>query len=95
MLIQAYLKRKNIDAKIEQSKHAQIKYEHMLSEINRYMRDTEFKDHDLIVKLKHIDNEIIESKPNMNKYNKKYHKKYKKIRSFIKNVIFRYAAIFL
>ena len=33
------------------------------------MRDTEFKDHDLIVKLQHIDNEIIESKPNMNKYN--------------------------
>lgn len=41
------------------------------------MRDTEFKDHDLIVKLQHIDNEIIESKPNMNKFNKKYHKKYK------------------
>ena len=59
------------------------------------MRDTEFKDHDLIVKLQHTDDEIIESKPYMNKYNKKYHKKYKKIRSFIKNVIFRYAAIFL
>lgn len=59
------------------------------------MRDTEFKDHDLIVKLQHRDNEIIESKPNMNKYNKKYHKNYKKIRSFIKNVSFRYAAIFL
>ena len=33
MLLQAYLKQKNIDAKIEQSKHAHIKYEHMLSEI--------------------------------------------------------------
>ena len=67
MLMQAYLKQKNIDAKIEQSKHAHIKYEHMLSEIKRYMRDTEFKDHDLIIKWQHIDNEIIESTPNMDK----------------------------
>ena len=39
----------------------------MLCEIKRYMRDTEFKDHDLIIKLQHIDNEIIESTPNMDK----------------------------
>ena len=46
------------------------------------MRDGEFNDHDLILKLQQLlDYEIFESTADIDKYDKKYIKKYKK-RSF-------------
>lgn len=67
ILVQAYLKQKNIDSKIQQIKHGYTNYEHAVTEIKRYLRDGEFNDHDLIVELQLTDDEIIELSPNVDK----------------------------
>ena len=65
ILVQAYLKQKNIDSKLTND-------EHTLNEIKRYLRDGEFNDHDLILELQLTDDEIIEFSPNVDKQNKTY-----------------------
>lgn len=81
-LIQAYLKQKNCDAKSTTNRTRIHKFELILNEIKRYLRDGEFNDHDLILKLQQLlDYEIFESTADIDKYDKKYIKKYKK-RSF-------------
>ena len=48
-----------------------------VNEIKSYLLDSEFSDHDLIIKLQHIEDKLNESTPNMDDYNKKYDKKRK------------------
>ena len=45
-----------------------------VNEIKRCLRDSEFNDHDLIVKLQHIEDKLMN---HMDDYNKKYDKKRK------------------
>ena len=76
VLIQAYMKHKNIEIKLCQCQYAFQSYGHLLNEIKEIMRNGHFDRDELTNKLTQNDDFILYNKPIVDKWGDKYDKKY-------------------
>ena len=76
ILIQTFMKHKNIDQKIHSCTFAYQNYEHLLNEIMDALRSGEFQRDDLLSKMNIIDDNIVDITPVVDKYLKKYDNKF-------------------
>jgi len=76
ILIQTWMKHKNIDLKIHNCTYAYQSYEHLLNEIKDAFRSGEFQRNALITKMSSVDDYIVDITPVVDKYLLLYDKKF-------------------
>ena len=76
VVIQAYMKHKNIEIRLYQCQYAFQTYGHLLNEIKEIMRNGHFDRDDLTNKLTQNDDFILDNSPIVDKWGDKYDKKY-------------------
>lgn len=74
LLIQGWMKHKNLDLKIQNCTYAYQSYQHLLNEIKDTMRGGELKRSCLHITMNNIDNYVIDNSPVIDKYFQKYDK---------------------
>ena len=74
VLIQAYMKHKNIDIKLYQCQYAYQTYGHLLTEIKNILRSGQFDKAELLSKLQQNDDFILDNSPIVDKFGQKYDK---------------------
>jgi len=76
ILIQTWMKHKNIDLKIHTCTYAYQSYEHLLNDIKNAMRSGDFHKNSLLITMNSIDDYIIDITPVVDKYLLLYDKKF-------------------
>ena len=76
VVIQAYIKHKNIEIRLYQCQYAFQTYGQLLNEIKEIMRNGHFDRDDLTNKLTQNDDFILDNSPIVDKWDDKYDKKY-------------------
>ena len=76
ILIQTWMKHKNVDLKIHSCTFAYQNYEHLLNEIQDALRSGDFQRDELLSKMNIIDNYIVDITPVVDKYLMLYDKKF-------------------
>ena len=76
ILIQGWMKHKDMDLKIQQCTYAYQTYQHLLNQIRLMMRSGECNLQDLQLTLSHTDDFIVDNSPIVDKYMQKYYEKF-------------------
>ena len=76
LLIQGWMKHKNLDLKIQNCIYAYQSYQHLLTAIKDTMRGGDFNQSSIHVKMKNIDDYVTDNNPIVNKYLLKYDEKF-------------------
>ena len=76
LLIQGWMKHKDLDLKIQNCTYAYQSYQHLLNEINDIMRSVNFKSSHIYNTMKNIDDYVTDNSPNVDKYLIKYDDKF-------------------
>ena len=76
VLIQSYMKHKDVDNKIYQCQYAFQTYGHLMNEIKDALRSGEINLHELHVKMQHYDDFILDNSPLVDKFYLKYDEKF-------------------
>lgn len=71
VLIQTYMKHKNVERKMNQCKYAHTTYGHLLNEIKDILRSGHFDEQNLYNKMQFVDDFILDNSPIVDKYQKK------------------------
>ena len=76
LLIQGWMKHKDVDLKIKNCTYAYQSYQHLLNEIKDVMRSGEFNPHHIYNTMKNIDDYVTDNSPVVDKYLVEYDKKF-------------------
>ena len=76
ILIQGWMKHKDLDLKIQQCTYAYQTYQHLLNEIRLMMRSGECDISNLRLLLNHTDDFIVDNAPVVDKFLQKYYEKF-------------------
>ena len=76
ILIQGWMKHKNLDLKIQNCLFAYQSYQHLLIAIKDMMRSGEYQQNNLLSMMKNIDDFITDTSPVVDKFMSKYNKKF-------------------
>ena len=76
LLIQGWMKHKDLDLKIQNCQYAFQSYNHLLIMIKDAMRSGNFNKDTLINSMNNVDNYVADNSPIVDKYFKKYNEKY-------------------
>ena len=76
LLIQIWMKHKDLDLKIQNCTYAYQSYQHLLNEIKDVMRSGEFNPHHIYNTMKNIDDYVTDNSPVVDKYLVEYDKKF-------------------
>ena len=76
LLIQIWMKHKDLDLKIQNCTYAYQSYQHLLNEIKDVMRSGEFNPHHIYNTMKNIDDYVTDNSPIVDKYLFEYDKKF-------------------
>ena len=76
LLIQGWMKHKDLDLKIQNCTYAYQSYQHLLNEIKDVMRSGEFNPHHIYNTMKNIDDYVTDNSPVVDKYLVEYDKKF-------------------
>ena len=74
VIIQDWMKHKNLELKIQNCTHAYHSYQHLLIAIKDMMRDGDFQPSYLHTMMNNIDNHVIDNSPIIDKFLQKYDK---------------------
>ena len=74
LLIQGFMKHKNIDLKIQNCTYAYQSYQHLLNTIKDTMRGGDFQPNSLHIIMNNIDNYVTDNSPIVDKFLRKYDK---------------------
>ena len=72
VIIQGWMKHKNLDLKIQNCTYAYQSYQHLLNAIKDMMRGGDFQPSCLHMMMNNIDNYVTDNSPVIDKYHKKY-----------------------
>ena len=72
VLIQAYMKHKNLEIRLHQVQYAFQTYGHLLIQIKDILRSGQFNESELLSKLQQNDDFILDNSPIVDKFEKKY-----------------------
>ena len=76
LLIQSWMKHKDLDLKIQNCKYAYQSYQHLLNEIKVMMRSGKFNSPHIYNTMKNIDDYVTDNSPIIDKYLTKYDEKF-------------------
>ena len=76
VLIQSWMKHKDLDLKIQNCTYAYQSYQHLLNAIKDMMRGGDFKPSCLHITMNNIDNYVCDNSPIVDKYLRIYHEKF-------------------
>ena len=76
ILIQGWMKHKDLDLKIKQCEYAYQTYQHLLNQIRLMMRSGECNLQDLQLTLNHTDDFVVDNAPIVDKFMQKYYEKF-------------------
>ena len=76
LLIQGWMKHKNLDLKIQNCTYAYQSYQHLLNEIKDIMRSGNFNSSHIYNTMKNIDDYVTDNSPIVDKYLIKYNEKF-------------------
>ena len=74
LLIQGYIKHKNLDMNIKSAQNAYQSYTHLLNEIKNSLRTGHFNRDNLTLKMTTLDDNIVDGTPPVDKYERNYNK---------------------
>ena len=77
LLIQSYIKHKNLDTNIKTCQNAFQPYNHLLNEIKNSLRTGHFNRDNLVIRMTNIDDIVVVNCPIVDKYDTKYSKLFK------------------
>ena len=77
LIIQSYIKHKNLDMNIKTCQNAYQSYNHLLNEIKNSLRTGYFNRDNLVLTMANIDNIVVVNCPIVDKYDSKYNKHFK------------------
>ena len=76
LLIQGWMKHKDLDLKIQNCTYAYQSYQHLLNEIKEIMRSGKFDSPHIYNTMKNLDDYVTDNSPIIDKYLKKYNEKF-------------------
>ena len=77
LIIQSYIKHKNLDMNIKTCQNAYQSYNHLLNEIKNSLRTGYFNRDNLVLTMANIDNIVVVNCPIVDKYDSKYNNHFK------------------
>jgi len=72
LLIQLWMKHKDLELKIHNCIYAHQSYQHLLDELREMLRSGNIINNDIYIKMKHIDDYVTDNAPIVDKYYRKY-----------------------